>query len=266
MSKKETKLETLIVTRDDGLATVTLDHPPMNTISTTLTAELTQVMRQLADDDQVRGVLINARGRTFCAGAELVLSEDGSPPTSLGTRKWVVSLNDMYLSILNAEKPVVCAVNGIAVGGGFTLVLACDMVIASEAATFTTVFLRRGLFPDVGVNYLLPRIVGLHKAKELIFTADAIDAKEAERIGIVNKVVPAERLDEEARAIARRLASAATKAIGLSKTVMHYGLGMDMRSTFEFEAWGQGMCILSEDTKEGVMAFLEKRPPVFKGK
>lgn len=265
MPEKETRLETLIITREDGLATVTLNHPPMNTLSPTLIAELTKTMGQLGEDDQVRAILIKARGRAFCAGAELG-GAGTATPTSLSMRKRIVQLNNMYFSILGAEKPVVSAVNGVAAGGGFTLVLASDIVIASEAAIFTTVFVRRGLFPDVGVNYLLPRVVGLLKAKELIFTADTIDAKEAERIGLVNKVVPADRLDEEALTLARRLASGATKAIGLSKTIIHRGLGMDMASTMEWEACGQGICFLSEDTQEGIRAFVEKRTPIFKGR
>jgi len=268
MVEKETRLETLLVTEEDGLATITLNRPQaMNTINDTMASEIRQIMETLGSDDRIRAILLRATGRAFCAGYEISgqWQHDFSEFLFV-VKERVAAMNDVYLAILNMEKPVIGAVNGVATGGGFALVLSCDIAIASDAARFSVVYARRGLVPDVGINYLLPRTVGLRKAKELIFTADMIDAKEAERIGLVNRVVPADSLDEEATTLAKRLASGATKAIGLSKAIIHRGLGTDLASTMELESWGQALCIQSKDFQEGVNAFLEKRQPDFKGK
>lgn len=268
MLADETGLETLLVTHENGLATVTLNRPQaMNTINEIMAREIRQTMETLGSDERVRAVLLRATGRAFCAGADL--SEHwhhDAGRLAFWVKDFVAAMDNVYLSILNMEKPVVCAVNGVAAGGGFALALACDIVIASDVARFSAVFARRGLAPEVGVSYLLPRVVGLLKAKELIFTADMIDAKEAERIGLVNKVTSADKLDEEALAMAKRLASGATKAIGLSKTVIHRGLGMDLATSMEWESWGQALCVQTEDFVEGMTAFLEKRQPNFKGR
>jgi 2-(1,2-epoxy-1,2-dihydrophenyl)acetyl-CoA isomerase len=269
MTEKEDELETMLISREEGLAIVTLNRPKaMNTLNETMARELCQTMERLGTDNDVRAVLLNAHGRAFCAGMEMIYREWKDDPGHVAfiTKNTVAALNKAFLSMLGIEKPVVCAVNGVAAGGGLSLVMSSDIVIASEAARFCTVAVRRGLFPDVGMNYLLPRIVGLLKAKELLFTADIIDAREAARIGLVNKVVPAERLDEEAMTVARRLASAATKAIGLSKITVHRGLTMDMAGTMELESLGQALCIQTEDVREGIAAFLEKRQPSFKGR
>ena len=265
MSEQEAALETLIITREEGLAIVTINNPPMNTLSQTLREELRRTMEQLGEDEQVRAVLINARGRAFCAGAELGGSRS-SPPTSLDIRKGIVRLNNMYFSILNTEKPVVCAVNGVAAGGGFTLTLAADIVIASEAATFTTVFIRRGLFPDVGVNYLLPRTVGLHKAKELIFTADAITAKRAYEIGLINRVYPHNNLLEESRKTARKIARKGPVAVSLAKKVIEDGYDKELSRGCKLEVEAFAECFTTSDRKEGIKAFIEKRTPVFTNK
>lgn len=268
MLEEETGLETLILTRENGLATVTLNRPQaLNTINDVMAWEILQTMEKLGSDDQVRAVLLRATGRAFCAGVELSGQWDRDLSQFVFfTKKRLAVMNEVYLSIFNMEKPVVCAVNGVATGGGFALILCCDIVIASDAARFSVVYARRGLVPDVGIGYLLPRTVGLLKAKELIFTADMIDAKEAERIGLVNRVAPAERLDEEATALAKRLASGATRAIGLSKTIIHRGLDMGLAATMEWESWGQALCMQTEDVREGMAAFLEKRQPNFKGR
>jgi len=267
MFEQETKFETLVLKKENGVATVTLNRPHvMNAMDLTMAREMIQIMEQLGRDDEVRAVLLNSTGPAFCSGADLAPNELGLAPGPTIVMDMIRRFNTMMLSILNIDKPVVCAVNGAAVGGGLALVLACDIVIASDAAKFRAVYVRRGMVSDGGATFLLPRVVGLHKAKELIFTADAIDAREAERIGLVNKVVAGERLEEEAMAMTKRLASMATKAIGLSKAIIHRGLGSDMASAFEWEAWGQQICFQTEDFSEGACAFLEKRAPEFKGR
>ncbi len=261
-------LEHLIVTHDSGVMVITLNRPQsMNTINTTTIRELLQSLNSAKTDDRVRAVLLRATGRAFCAGGDMSDQKDADfSQLSFWVKGFVASMSEVYLSMLNMQKPVVCAVNGIAAGGGFALPLASDIVIASEAAKFSVVFARTGLGVEAGVGYLLPRTVGLHKAKELIFFADTIDASEADRIGLVNKVVPADRLDGESLDVARRLASGPTKALGLSKAIVHRGLDMDLASSVEMESWCQALCVQTEDFVEGRMAFLDKRAPNFKGK
>ncbi|MCX5999261.1 MAG: enoyl-CoA hydratase [Chloroflexi bacterium] len=270
MTSGNTGLQTLILKMEDGLAIVTLNRPDrMNTLTEVMAREISETMDRLHSDDGVRAVLLRATGRAFCAGMDLS-SQDfgGATPGDMAfiTKNTVSRLNKAYLSMLGMEKPLVCAVNGVAAGGGLSMVMSSDIVVASESATFCTVAVRRGLFPDVGMNYLLPRIVGLLRAKELLFTADIIDAREAHRIGLVNRVVPDGRLDEEAATLARRLASGASRAIGLSKTAVHRGLTMDVATALQWESWGQGLCMQTEDVREGIMAFVEKRQPNFKGR
>jgi 2-(1,2-epoxy-1,2-dihydrophenyl)acetyl-CoA isomerase len=258
--------ETLIVTQEEGLTVITLNRPDvMNTINLTMVREMTETMESIRRDDQVRAVLLRARGQAFCAGAELSNAVmDGN--IAFQIKDMLAVFNKMYLSVLDSEKPVVGAVNGVAAGGGFALVLCCDIVVASDAAEFSAIYTRRGIMSDVGVSYLLPRMVGLHKAKELIFTSDVINAEEAYRIGLVNKLTSRETLEEDASAFARCLASGATKAIGLSKTLIHRGLNMSLADAMEWETWGQGLCSQTEDVLEGWKAFFEKREPHFRGR
>ena len=266
MTDATARLETIIVTQEEGLTIITLNRPDvMNTINFTMVREMTETMESVRRDDQARAVLLRAGGRAFCAGAELSNAlMDGN--IAFQTKDMLAVFNKMYLSILDNEKPVVGAVNGVAAGGGFALVLCCDIVIASDAAEFSVMYTRRGIMSDVGVSYLLPRMVGLRKAKELIFTSNMINAEEAYRIGLVNKLTARETLEEDALAFAKRLASGATKAIGLSKTLIHRGLNMSLADAMEWESWGQGLCSQTEDVLEGWRAFFEKREPRFRGR
>jgi 2-(1,2-epoxy-1,2-dihydrophenyl)acetyl-CoA isomerase len=267
MVEDEAKFETLLVKKEDGVATVVLNRPEMrNAMNLTMADEMPKVMAQLEIDDQVRAILLTGSGRDFCSGADLAQGDAKVAMSSTIVRDIIRRFNVMMLSILGVEKPVVCAVNGAAVGGGLALLLACDVTIASDAAKFRAVYFHRGIVSDGGITFLLPRAVGLPKAKELIFGGDTIDAREAERIGLINKVVPADRLNEDAMTFAKRLASGPTKAIGLSKAIIHRNLGMDIISAFEWEAWGQQLCYHTEDFGEGISAFLTKRAPNFKGR
>jgi enoyl-CoA hydratase/carnithine racemase len=267
MVEDEAKFETLLIKKEDGVATVILNRPEMrNAMNLTMADEMPKVMAQLQIDDQVRAILLTGSGRDFCSGADLAQGDAKVAMSSTIVRDIIRRFNVMMLSILGIEKPVVCAVNGAAIGGGLALLLACDITIASDAAKFRAVYVRRGIVSDGGITFLLPRAVGLPKAKELIFSGDTIDAREAERIGLINKVVPADRLGDDAMAYAKHLASGATKAIGLSKAIMHRGLDMDIISAFEWEAWGQQLCYQTEDFGEGMSAFLAKRTPNFKGR
>jgi 2-(1,2-epoxy-1,2-dihydrophenyl)acetyl-CoA isomerase len=164
------------------------------------------------------------------------------------------------------EKPVIAAVNGVAAGGGCDIALACDIRIASERARFGEVFARLGLFPGTGGTYFLPRIVGIAKALELIWTGDVIDAWEAERLGLVSRVVPPESLMADTVALAQRLAQGPPLAISLAKSAVYKGLDLDIYSAFEYAATAESITLMSADHQEGIRAFREKRPPNFQGR
>ncbi|MBC7107065.1 MAG: enoyl-CoA hydratase/isomerase family protein [Firmicutes bacterium] len=238
----------------------------MNTINPELREGLHRALEEARSDGEIRAVLLTGRGRAFCAGYDLGLVGGRDRPGPREVRQLVRELNELYLGFLELEKPVVCAVNGVAAGGGFALVLVSDLVVAADDARFTTVFVRRGLFPDVGVSYLLPRIVGLARARWLMLTAAEIDAATAERIGLVHEVVPAAQLQERASALAATLARAPTVTLGLAKTLVLRNLAADVRAALAAEADAQGLSSVTEDWWEGITAFLEKRPPRFRGR
>lgn len=249
-----------------GVLYVWLNRPEaMNTINPELREGLHRALERARTDGDVRAVLLTGRGRAFCAGYDLGLVVGRERPGPREVRQLVRELNELYLALLDLEKPVVCAVNGVAAGGGFALVLVADLVLAADSARFTTVFVRRGLFPDVGVSYLLPRIVGLARARWLMLTAAEIDAATAERIGLVHEVVPAAELQGRAAALATTLAEAPTVTLGLAKTLLLRNLAADVRSALAAEADAQGLCSVTDDWWEGIVAFLEKRPPRFRG-
>jgi 2-(1,2-epoxy-1,2-dihydrophenyl)acetyl-CoA isomerase len=172
----------------------------------------------------------------------------------------------LILAITNLEKPVIAKVNGPAVGIGCSLALSADIIIASEKAYFSLIFSKIGLIPDGGASYHLPRLVGLAKAKELILTARKVEAREAEKIGLISHVIAASNLDFEVDKLAKQLANGPTMAFGIAKKIMNKGLNMDLGAVLEIEASGQALAGTTEDAREGVMAFLEKREPRFQGK
>ena len=177
-----------------------------------------------------------------------------------------VPASESTLSLRNITKPVIAAVNGVAAGAGCSLMMACDIIIASDKARFGQAFVNVGYHPDLGSSYLLPRLVGVHKACELIFTGKMIDAKEMERIGLVNQVVPADALMPTAKEFATNLANGPSLSIGLAKRSIYQGLQMTLEQGIECEVEAASLTLLSEDSKEGVRAFKEKRKPIYKGK
>jgi 2-(1,2-epoxy-1,2-dihydrophenyl)acetyl-CoA isomerase len=223
---------------------------------------------------EVRAVVITAAGeKHFCTGADLRTRPPAAPKPADAPEMVVGTAVNMMRSgfqrlmetIQDCQKPVICALNGTAAGGGVMLALAADLVIAADTARLIHVFVRRGLIPDGGVAYLLPRLVGLHKAKELVFFGDDLPATEAERIGIVNKVVPAAELEATTREWATRLASGPTKAIGWSKQLLNDALDIDRKTLLVTEAMLVEMNAHTLDGKEGVASFMERRPSEFKG-
>ncbi|MEU6757991.1 enoyl-CoA hydratase-related protein [Streptomyces sp. NPDC046685] len=262
---------------DGNVAWITLNRP--EALNAVTPAQRERVIALLADasaDPAVRAVVITATGKGFCAGADLrgAPTGPGTPaPAAAGDRvagdvARMIRLGAQRLitAVLDCEKPVLAAVNGTAAGIGAHLALACDLVIAAEPARFIEVFVRRGLVPDGGGAYLLPRLVGPQKAKELMFFGDAVPAAEAERLGLVNKVVPAEELEATARAWAERLAQGPTRAIALAKQLVNASLDADRATALAAEASAQEINMTTADANEGVASFVERRTPKYLGR
>ena len=248
---------------ESGVRILTLDRPEaLNALDGELKEVLLAALRGTARDRSVRAVVVTGAGRAFCAGQDL--RERGPGAASLESE-----LRQHYIPIVEAlqrlEKPVVAAVNGVAAGAGFSLALACDLRVMAASATFISAFGRIGLVPDSGLSWFLPRLVGHARAAEIVMTTDAVDAGTAERIGLVNRVVPAEACLTEAVALATRLAAGAPLALGLAKRSMAFALEHDLAASLAFEAEIQGIAGRSADHAEGVAAFAEKRTPRFTG-
>ncbi len=256
----------VLLKKEDNVATVTLNRPDkMNVLDRELLEELAKTVAGIKEDNTVRTVVLTGAGQAFCAGADLTYPFLGLSNTA-EIRQFMNRINTIVFNLRTMEKPVIAAVNGTAVGGGFSFALACDIIIASEKARFCPGFIAVGVHPDNGATYLLPRLVGFARASEIFLTNRMIGAEEAERIGMVNRVVPPELLESTVRELATSLAQSAPVAIALTKNSLNRSLGMDLASMLELEAKAQSICYLTEDCKEGVEAFLQKRKPAFKGK
>lgn len=261
-----------ILHRTDGnVSWITLNRPEaMNALTWAQRDRIIELLAAASADPAVRAVVITATGKGFCAGADLRGSGTG---TGTGDRvagdvARMIRLGAQRLitAVLDCEKPVLAAVNGTAAGIGAHLALACDLVIAAETARFIEVFVRRGLVPDGGGAYLLPRLVGPQKAKELMFFGDAVPAAEAARLGLVNKVVPAEELEQTAREWAERLAQGPTRAIAMTKQLVNASLDGDRATALAAEATAQEINMTTADANEGVASFVERRTPKYLGK
>jgi 2-(1,2-epoxy-1,2-dihydrophenyl)acetyl-CoA isomerase len=254
---------------EGGDATLTLNRPDaLNALNAQITTELHKALAEAKGDPAVRCLLITGNGRGFSSGADLTQLEDSyrrGEPAALGDM-----LRDGYhniiLPIVHMEKPVVAAVNGVAAGAGCSMALACDFRIASDKARFFQAFIKVGLVQDSGASYFLPRLVGFAKAMELALLGDIIDADTALQYGLVTKVVPHDTLMDEARSFAEQLAAGPTRAFGLSKRALYFGVDSDLEKTMDYEADLQAQMALTADHMEGVRAFLEKREPKFEGR
>jgi 2-(1,2-epoxy-1,2-dihydrophenyl)acetyl-CoA isomerase len=254
----------LRVERDDAVVTLTLDRPAaLNALTVPLKVALAATLRELGADRRVRAVILTGAGRAFCAGQDLAERADpGAVPLD-------VELRERYLPIVRAirdmDQPVIAAVNGVAAGAGASLAFACDLRLAAPEARFVLAFGRIGLVPDCGATWFLPRLVGPSKAAELALVGDPIGADEAARIGLVTRVVPAETLLDEARALAGRLAAAAPRALGWTKHAMEAAWSSDLATALDEEVRLQGLAGATEDHAEGLAAFRVKREPRFTG-
>jgi 2-(1,2-epoxy-1,2-dihydrophenyl)acetyl-CoA isomerase len=256
--------ETLLAETHDGVRVLTLNRPDvLNAVNAQMGRELLQAMRDAERAAEVRCVLLAACGRGFCAGADLREQIPGR--TSLGDLLRE-RYNGIVLRMRTMEKPVIAAINGVAAGAGCNLALAADLRIASERATFIEVFSRVGLIPDSGGTWLLPRLVGMGRALEMMFLADPMDALTAERLGLVNRVVPHDDLMAQTKEWAARLAAGPTRAYGLIKRGVNRALALDLEGALEYEAHLQEVAGRTEDHREGVAAFLAKRTPQYTGR
>ena len=252
----------------DRIATLTLNRPErLNALGDTLREELYDAVATSAADPNVRVLVITGAGRGFCSGGDVkAMSERDQTGQAPSAIERLSPMRDrIVLALRDCPKPVIAAVNGAAAGAGMNLALACDMRIASTAAKFSQAFVKRGLAPDWGGTWFLPRIAGTAKACELIFAGETIDAAEALRLGIVNAIAAPEDLMNEAYTLARKIAAGPPVAIQLAKRAIYHNQDVDLRAGLEFETFAQGICKETEDAKEGVRAFVEKRAPVFRG-
>jgi enoyl-CoA hydratase/carnithine racemase len=261
--------ECLLYEVKDGVATLTLNRPDrLNALGGTLRDDLHDAITRSSADPEVRVMVITGAGKGFCAGGDVKAmneAKEGQRERPL-LEKIAPGRDRTLLAMRDAPQPIIAAVNGAAAGAGMNLALGCDVRIASSAAKFSQAFVKRGLHPDWGGTYFLPRVVGMARAAELIFTGEVIDAAEALRLGIVSRVVGPEELMPTVGALARRIAAGPPVAIRLAKHSLYANADRDLRSALEGETAAQNICFDTEDAREGIRAFIEKRAPQFRGR
>ena len=257
----------LLVDRTDGVLTITLNRPDvLNSFTLAMAKELQHVLAEAATDSTVRAVLLTGAGRGFCAGQDLAeaLPKGDEPMPDIGeiVRE---SYNPIIRAIRHLEKPVICAVNGVAAGAGANLAFACDITIAAEEASFVESFAKLGLIPDTSGTFFVPRLVGTQRATAMFFLAEKITATKAKEWGLIWDVVPAAELLDVARRLASTLATQATRGFGLTKRAINASLGNSLDAQLEVEALAMHEAGKTADYEEGVRAFLGKRTPVYRG-
>ena len=252
------------VTRDAGVATVTINRPQRkNAVTGDMWGQLAETFRTLSADAEVRCVVITGAGGEFCSGADLsARSASGRPVHQLAAMR---SVNDAALLLHRMPQPTIAKVRGVAVGAGCNLALGCDLVVAGETARFSEIFAKRGLSLDFGGSWLLPRRIGMHRAKELALFGDIISSSEARDLGLVNRVLPDGELDAFVDGWARRLAAGPPIALALTKRMLNNSLNVTMEEALDDEGAAQTVNFGTKDTLEAMEAFAQKREPKFKG-
>ena len=271
---KAVDFENVVYKKHGGLATIALNRPEaMNALSPSLVRDLLSAINEVEEDDQIRALVITGVGRAFCAGGDVKAMRGGSTPARQRTeegidaiRRSFHSAHKVILGLQKLEKPTIAMVNGAAVGAGCDLACVCDIRVGSENARFNSGYIRIGSFPGWGGAWLLPRVVGLPKACELLFTGEFVDAHEALKIGLLNKLVPADQLEAETMELARKIAANAPIALRLTKLMVYRGLETDLETALKFAGTGEAITLSSEDHAEAVRAFREKRVGIFKGR
>ena len=257
--------QTLLVDRGDAVATITLNRPEArNALDLTMRREMLGALDEIEADPAVRVVILTGAGGHFCSGGDVKTMR--ARQTAVEGRARVELLNRMVLRLVDFPRPTIAMVDGYAVGAGSNLALCCDIVVAADRAKFGELFCKIGLVVDGGGTWLLPRAVGMARAKELALTGEIIDAAEAARIGFVNRVVPAAELEATTRALAERIAANPPLALRLDKHMLNRAAASDLAGALDLEAYSQALAIASTDHAEGVAAFFEKRPPQFTGR
>jgi 2-(1,2-epoxy-1,2-dihydrophenyl)acetyl-CoA isomerase len=259
----------IIYTKKEGIATIILNRPDkMNALSPGIFEGIHKAVEDASKDNEVRVLVITGTGSAFCSGADVkALAKNAKQPAG-EERQREVRRPPVHLALLlqRCEKPVIAAINGVAVGFGLDLALACDIRIASDKARLSEAYIRRGMLPAGGGTFFLPRLVGIDRACLLAWTGDMIDAKEAERMGLVTMVVPHDELESATRELAEKIAKGPAVAIQKTKRAIYEGLGMDLETSLQYTMSVRQELLKSEDHKEGTTSFVEKRAPVFKGK
>lgn len=259
--------EGMLFTKEEGMATLTLNRPEkLNAISSEMADMLADLAVLLDHDDEVKVLIITGTDPGFCSGADVNMIKEKR--TFVCPRRYPLTKpkETCWYALRNMSKPAIAAINGMCAGAGLTLALECDIRIASEKARFGTICIRRGMPWDAGLGYYLPRLVGTSKAFELYLSGEIIDAQEAERLGIVSKVVPHTEVMNTARELAMKVVKGPSIAIGLAKRITYQGIEKDLETVAELETQAQRICFQTEDLQEAVNAFLEKREPIFRGK
>jgi len=257
--------KSVLLEKENGIATVIMNRPKvLNTLHPNLVTELVDTLNEVENDPSIKVVILTGAGRAFCAGGDLPYIDELNTP--LEGRKYIQHASKVVTTITKMDKPVIGMINGVAAGAGFNVALACDIVLCAKSARFAQSFSKVGLVPDCGGTYFLPRAVGMHKAKELMFTADLINADTALQLGIANQVIDDAELKEATIKFAERLSNSAAVAIALTKRILNLKETQELEDSLEFETGAQCICLQTEDNKEGVAAFKEKRNPVFKGR
>lgn len=261
-------MNTIKYDKEETIGIITLNRPErLNAISLEMRQEIAALLQEISRDDQIRVVILTGGDKCFCPGVDLKETPGMMDLVSENILYRIVNRKTIiHCLIEDFEKPVIAAVSGIALGGGCELALACDLRIASESAKFGLPEINLGGLPAGGGTQRLPRLIGVAKAKEMIMTGDPIDAQEAYRIGLVNKVVPVVSLLEEAKKIARRISEKAPLTMKMAKIAINKGMQLDLGSALDYEAQCVTVLYKTEDRKEAINAFKEKRKPLFKGR
>ena len=256
---------TLMLERTGAVATLTLNRPgARNALDMTMRQEVLAALDEVEADAGSRVLVLTGAGEHFCAGGDVKSMRERRQTAAEGRHR-VQLLNKMVLRLVDFPRPTIAMVDGYAVGAGTNLALCCDLVVASDRAKFGELFNKIGLAPDGGGTWLLPRLVGLARAKELIFTGDVFDAAEAARLGLVNRVVPAAELRAVTRALAEKIAAGPPAVQRMAKHMVNRAATTDLAAALDLEAYSQGLAIAGDDHQEGLAAFFEKRAPKFTG-
>ncbi|BBO73097.1 CoA isomerase [Desulfosarcina widdelii] len=254
----------IFINKLDKIFEIRMEFPnSMNSLEKQLRTKLLVSLEKFSNDPDSRVAVLTGTGKAFCSGGSLKELKNGM--TANQAFEYMTDVNRIIKKIVNTKKPIIACVNGAAIGAGFNIALSCDLIIASDKAIFSQAFAKVGLIPDLGGLFFLHRIIGIHRAKELIYTARMIKADEAHQMGLLNYVVPDNDFKEFYLDIAKKIASGPPKAFKFVKDILSKSDQLQLDEVLQYEAFSQSMCITSDDLKEGIEAFYNKRKPIFNG-